>query len=215
MKTADVEAAIDRASNGSEGVGGGLGSRPASVLPELLLQTSQDISAVLNTLYRSRALLERAAVPRIQHTQRNLARVSDATETAAKALLDGIGRSLALIDQLAHELVPDGHETTAGRGIRQQLEVEVQGLIAAIQFQDLVAQQIAYATQILHETEERMTEAAAHFDSALFGAPGNPSDIEVAEPELDAGFAFELDPDSQAMADSIFDAAPMPPAAGR
>lgn len=175
------------------------------MLPELLLQTSQDISAVLKTLYRSRALLERAAVPRLQHTQKNLASVSDATESAARALLDGIGRSLELIDQLAHQPAPDGHETTAGRGIRQQLEVEVQGLIATIQFQDLVAQQIAYATQILHETEERMAEAAAHFDSALFGAPGNPNDIEVAEPVLDSGLNFELDPDSQATADSIFD----------
>lgn len=184
-------------------------ARPVSALPEILVRTSQDITAVLDTLYRSRALLERATVPPLHHTHEKRVRISDATESAANDLLDGLGRSLVLIDALSGELARMGvGHTPAVSEIQQQLRQEVHTLIACMQFQDIIAQQIAYATRILRETEQRMRLVAEHFDNALFGRPQAAEPHPLFQP-LDPGPTPTTvhDPALQDLADSIFGSA--------
>ncbi|MEX2281964.1 MAG: hypothetical protein WEE89_05735, partial [Gemmatimonadota bacterium] len=122
---------------------------PVVSLPNILVRTSREITSVLNTLYRSRGFLEQAAVPRLQRTHQNLRQASEASETATHTLLDGLGHALVLIDQLDHSARPqDLTPTRPDHAIRFDLREEVYRLIYSLQFQDIVAQQIAYATRV-------------------------------------------------------------------
>jgi hypothetical protein len=195
----------------------------ASALPALLVRTSADISLVLDTLHRSRTLLERVAAPRLQDTREVLAGISSTTATAAHGLLDGLSRSLALIDGLAQGLRGQtGPDSELGRAAESELRDEVHRLIACVQFQDIVAQNIAHAIQVLRDAEQRMVAASQYFDIAFVGhRAGRAADI--PQPDADAATSPAPIPDGQgqAAADAIFAGirastpAALPPGPGR
>ena len=161
---------------------------------------------MLDTLHRSRTLLERVAAPRLQDTREVLAGISSTTAVAAHGLLDGLSRSLALIDGLAQELRgQSGQDSEPGRAAESELRDEVHRLIACVQFQDIVAQNIAHAMQVLRDAEQRMVAASQYFDIAFVGHPAGRA-AGVHPPEADAGTNPRPIPDGQgqAAADAIF-----------
>ena len=186
--------------------GAGDGDDPTVVsLPDILVRTSREITSVLNSLYRSRSFLEQAAVPRLQRTHLNLRQASQATETATHTLLDGLDRALVLIDQLEQPADPRSQDPALPdhAAIRFDLREEVHHLICSLQFQDIVAQQIGYATRVLEDTERRLATLTEHFDVAVFGR----SIAEEEEPEVedhDATAITNAAIERQAVADSVF-----------
>jgi chemotaxis regulatin CheY-phosphate phosphatase CheZ len=176
-----------------------------SSLPAILVRTSREITAVLNSLYRSRAFLEQAAVPRLQRTNEHLREVSNATETATHSMLDGIDRSLHLIDQIGRRL---GHGVAPGdagaAALHADLREEVHRLVMCLQFQDVVAQQIGFATHVLEDTERRMVMIAELFDVAVFAQAEALPDADVEwDVHFDPAATFGSSTERQAMADAI------------
>lgn len=189
-------------------------------LPEILLRAYSEIRGALETLRRSRGVLEKATLERIQRTQENLQEVSSATEKAATDMLDGLDRALLLIDRLDSTadsaLEGDGDEQDASE-IRTELRDELFHLISSLQFQDITSQQLRYASGVLAEIESRLVSIADLFDVGLseLDSPAG-QDVEeltgaeegpVARPDDDTydPAATMLDPESrQALADEIF-----------
>jgi hypothetical protein len=206
-----VESAGETPGNGI--VGGGFvepgaedgQNMPVVSLPDILVRTSREITSVLNSLYRSRSFLEQAAVPRLRRTHQNLRQATQASETATHTLLDGLDRALVLIDQLEKPVDPRNPDPTIPdhAAIRFELREEVHRLICSLQFQDIVAQQIGYATRVLEDTERRLATLTEHFDVAVFGrsvAEEEEQDVEDHDATVITNAAIER----QAVADSVF-----------
>lgn len=208
-----------------------LGERPAGLrdLVDILEAAYGEVMNIVESLRQSRGLLEKAAMERLSSTHQRLAEVSSATEMAATGMLDGLDRSLVLVDHLE---AADGGAPAAdgekGAGeIRDELRDELHQLMGLLQFQDITSQQLGYATGVLQDIEERMLRIAKVFDLtggkaesesnpvlALAPEPsealgellagtesnGKGKDFDVCDPE-----ASNFDADSrQALADEIF-----------
>lgn len=181
-------------------------AEPVASLPNILRRTSQEITAVLNSLYRSRVLLEQAAVPRLQRTHVRLKAVTQATESATHDMLDKLDHASLLIDEIGVRIttgIPAADKEALQ--LHADLREEAHRLVMCLQFQDIVTQQIGYATHVLEETERRMTQLASQFKTTVFGQ----AELEaVDEVEWSAPF----DPDAtttcprerQAVADDVF-----------
>ena len=179
---------------------------PVASLPNILIRTSQEITAVLNSLYRSRVLLEQAAVPRLQRTHVRLKEVTLATESATHDMLDKLDRATLLIDEIGVRITTG---IAAGDGAALQLHAdlreEAHRLVLCLQFQDIVTQQIGYATHVLEDTERRMSQLASQFKTTVFGQ----DELEVTD---DVAWSAHFDPDAtttcpserQAVADDVF-----------
>lgn len=192
-------------------------------LPEVLLRAHTEIKVALESLRQSRGFLERTTLERVQRTHENLQAVSTATEQAATSMLDGLDRALLLIDRLDNSADPAlaGSATagaaTAGAAtaaevedasaIRTELRDELFHLISSLQFQDITAQQLRYASGVLEEIEERLVAIADLFDVGL-------AELDGAAPADDAPRGETYSPSAsmfgtrerQAVADDIFKA---------
>ncbi len=143
----------------------GLQGRPVGLrqLIALLVRTYAEIMDVIDSLRRSRDLLEQAAMERLQSTHQKLAEVSSATEMAATGMLDGLDRALALLDEMDADDGAGGPEDR-GRERREALREELHQLMNLLQFQDITSQQLGYASNVLRDIEERMVRLAEVFD---------------------------------------------------
>jgi chemotaxis regulatin CheY-phosphate phosphatase CheZ len=166
-----------------------------------------EIMGIIGSLRESRNLLEKAAMERLKRTHEKLAEVTSATEMAATGMLDGLDRSLVLLDRLE----ADGDEDRAP--IRESLREELHGLISLLQFQDITAQQLGYASGVLQDIEGRLVRIARLFDldgsfsqeaegDAASDAADGPPDLAGDTCDPDAS-NFEAD-SRQALADEIF-----------
>lgn len=191
------EAALDAVQKTLPATGAGL-----EAIPDLLLHAYAEIRSVHRRLQESRSLLQQATVGKIQHTGEKLREITSATEVAATDILDGLDRSLALVDEL------DREETEKGGELRGKLRDELYSLMGCLQFQDITAQQIGHASSMLEEIEERIAEIARLLDPAAFEA-ARPAD---AGASLNRRTAFDPAATTrgarhrQALADEIFGA---------
>ncbi len=166
-------------------------------LSHILARAYGEITSVLANLRESRALLEDAAVERLQHTSDKLREVSSVTEMAATDILNRLEIAVGLVDAI------EGAEESRRREGAATLRDELFAMMGAMQFQDITAQQLNYASSVLVEMEERMAQLARIFDPAAFG-------IAAATPTAPTG-AFDPDASTenagarQAVADAIFD----------
>jgi hypothetical protein len=135
-----------------------------SDLPHVLLRAYSEISSVLATLRRSREVLERSTVEKLQQTSRKLNEITSTTELAASDMLDRLDRALAIVDSV--EARDAGKDPD---GSHADLRNELYGIMTCLQFQDITAQQMNYASSVLFEAEERMVELARLFDPDVLG----------------------------------------------
>lgn len=194
-----------------------LEDRPSSLqdLMRVLTRTYAEIVEVIDSLRKSRGLLEQAAMERLQRTHAKLAEVTSATEVAAVGMLDGLDRALVLVDQLEaadqHDEPESGGEPEKKTELRSELREELHQLMNLLQFQDITAQQLGYASGVLLDIEERMVRLAKVFDLRGLGFeeddPAEKRDhchVEQAKGTCDPeASTFEADT-RQALADEIF-----------
>jgi chemotaxis regulatin CheY-phosphate phosphatase CheZ len=140
-------------------------------LSDLLAKGYAEILGVLDSLRQSRNLLERAAVEKIQHTHDKLREVTDATETAATDILNGLDRANTMVDDLDAYAGAHGEPDEQGASTRAALRDELFALMGHMQFQDITSQQLTYASAVLTEMEARLTNIARAFDPSVFGRP--------------------------------------------
>ena len=172
-------------------------------LPHILLRAHAEISQVLDSLRRSRGILERTTMERVQKTQAKLHEVSTATEDATIGMLDGLDRSLLLVDLLDAD-ARNHAPAEAAAAHRTELRDRLHGLITALQFQDITAQQLSYASAVLEDLENRMAAVSALIDQNLVGLE------HAAGPAAPLPRHFDSDASTlgaetrQALADEIF-----------
>lgn len=120
------------------------------------------ISGMLDRLRESQSLLQDTAIQKLQDTSAKLHEVTSATESAATDIMDGLDRTLALIDRL------ETGETAPG-AVTSDLRDEIFGVMNHLQFQDITAQQLQHAASLLLEMETQMEAFKQLFDPSSHG----------------------------------------------
>jgi chemotaxis regulatin CheY-phosphate phosphatase CheZ len=156
----------------------------------------REVHEALLAIRRSRESLRNFQVEGLRDTHAKLSEVSSTTETAATELLNGLDRTLALIDALEARSDPAGYEA---------LRAEVNKLYGHLQFQDIIAQQLAGVGALLGLVEEHMTHVAAMLDDSNGDAPSLPGSSVHAAYNPDA--SMEHVSERQAAIDAAFLAA--------
>ncbi len=168
-------------------------------LSRILVRAYGEITSLLHNLQESRAMLEDAAVERLQHTHHKLQEVSNVTEIAATDILNRLEKAVGLVDVLEGADQSDRAETA------NALRDELFATMSAMQFQDITAQQINYASSVLTEMEQRMAQLARIFDPAAFQTEAGRIEPSAAAFDPDAS---TLNADvRQAVADAIVETA--------
>ncbi len=150
-------------------------------LPSALLRVSAELSRVLNGIRVTRETIQTYSTDRLRDTHARLSEVSTTTESAAMEMLNGLDRTLAMIDELEQV-----RETSPSHATYDALRAEVNQLYNHLQFQDIIAQQLNGVAGVLIEVEQRVQTVASLFDDTL----GNQRE----EPPTATG--VELDPAS-------------------
>jgi hypothetical protein len=152
-----------------------------------------------------RDIVQMSSETQLRQIAAKLREVTDATEVAATGIADGIGRWIGLVDQLEGL---DASGNLEAEAVRAQLRDELRQAQAALQFQDITAQQLGYAASLLADVEERMQGLAS-----VLGADGATESATRAEATaLSEHWAFDSNATMhdasgrQALADSIFTA---------
>lgn len=139
-----------------------------------LAQAYSELTRALGGIQRSRQTLARYHVDRLEKGQAKLSEVSSATESATTALLNGLDRSLGLIDQIA---ATPGPSAPAVEALRE----ETNALYGLLQFQDITTQQLAGVATLLDDIADRVTHALELLD------PGqHPAGVVAPAPAKDA-----------------------------
>lgn len=115
-----------------------------------MIRAHREILDLVESLQRSRGIIQKASVERLKNTSLRLQEVSSTTELAASDMLDGLDRALNLLDTL----LPGG--SGAEPGAAEALRDELHGLISLLQFQDITSQQLTYASGVLDDVEGRL-----------------------------------------------------------
>jgi hypothetical protein len=197
--SADAQSLKQAAANLPHGSGG------LSTLPQTLLRAYSEITGILDRLRESRGVMEQAAVDRLTQMNDKLKEVSSATEVAATDILNGLDRSVAMVDEL--DAIADKPESaTRGAEIRSQMRDELFGLMVHLQFQDITTQQLAFASSIIREIEQRLGQIVGVFepnalvtDAYVASTPGASGPV-CFDPNATTANAA----DRQTMADEIF-----------
>lgn len=136
-------------------------------LPKVLLNVYTEITAALGGIRLSREAIQSHAIDRLRDTHAKLDKVTSETESATTLILDGLDRSLAVIDEIAETSSNGKEPSDKDQAIQQAVDTlrnEVMELFNHLQFQDITAQQLRGATELLTDVEERLEALAAVFD---------------------------------------------------
>lgn len=130
-----------------------------TALPGLILEAYAQVADALGGIQRSREAIAHYSFGRFSLGHARLSEVTQATESATLELLNGLDRSLALVDAIA-AFVPD----QAAQEPVERLRHEVNELYGHLQFQDITAQQLAGMATRLEEIEARVRTALCLFE---------------------------------------------------
>lgn len=174
-------------------------------LSALLGQANTQIISVLARLREGRAAIENTAVGKVRLTQDKLREVTSATEDAAINIMDACDRATTLVDALDGIDASDAPDRGKAVSLRGSLRDELFLMMGALQFQDITAQQLAHASAVLDEMEQRMIEVARLFDpSVALGLSKLAQAKDNSSQTFDANATTRNADRRQALADEIF-----------
>ena len=176
-------------------------------ISHVLVRGYGEIVGVLQSLRESRDVLASAAPGNVQNTHQKLREVTNATETAATSILDGLDRAVALVDQM--DAKAGEGDASADAALRNTLRDELFSLMGCMQFQDVTTQQLRYASSVLSEMEARLGELASILGPAALGAAGAAATAPTTlsgPAAFDAAASMQNAEARQAVADQIFSA---------
>ena len=161
-----------------------------------LLRAYAERAGIVGRFRETAGMLDSSGIDKLQQMHGRLREVSSATETAANEMLDGLNRSVALVEQLdAAASLPDGKRHAMAGSLREELN----GVMHHLQFQDITAQQLKQIETLLADMNRRMMQVVKIFaPPAVTFAP----DVAAAS-SVDANDSADGD-DRQAVADAIF-----------
>ena len=177
-----------------------------SELPAILERANAQILGVLARLRESRAAIESTALQKIAATHDKIREVTSATEDAAINIMDACDRATQVVDELDTIDAAETPDRERAAELRGSLRDELFLMMGALQFQDITAQQLAHASSVLVEMEQRLVEVAKLFDPNVEMTPT------VREMQATTPDAQTFDPNAtvknpearQSLADEIF-----------
>jgi hypothetical protein len=172
-------------------------------LPLILEQANNQILGVLSRLRASRAALQTTAIEKLATTHEKIREVNSATEDAAINIMDACDRATQLVDELDTIDASETPDREKASGIRSTLRDELFLMMGALQFQDITSQQLAHASAVLIEMEQRLLDVARLFDhnvDATIALPTDTPDSSTFDPNATTRNAEGR----QALADEIF-----------
>lgn len=132
----------------------------------VLQHASAEISQVMTMLRDSRQALDGVTLDHLHASTAKIQDVSAAAESAATNIMDRVDRAQELIDRLEELSATDGD--AAATSVRASLRDELFGMMGALQFQDIAAQQLEHVSSLLADVEHRLLSVSA----LLGGIPG-------------------------------------------
>lgn len=167
----------------------------------LLVRMYAELQRILYNVRRSRGLLEEATITNLESTNAKLKEVSSTTEFAASNMLDGVDRALGLVDRVQAEPT----DAASFDALRDELHA----LVVALQFQDIISQQLDHASTIIADMEAQLRRVTRMFAVSALRDAGDDEDD-----DLHIGPTGAFDPAAsvsnaatrQALADDIFKA---------
>jgi hypothetical protein len=182
-------------------------------LPHILEQANAQILNVLARLRESRAALQTTALEKLQTTHEKIREVNSATEDAAINIMDACDRATQMVDALDAIDATETPDRDKASEIRGTLRDELFVMMGALQFQDITSQQLAHASSVLVEMEQRLLEVARLFDhnvdaTHLLSRDGGQPDAQTYDPNATTRDAEGR----QALADQIFTSVKAPAA---
>ena len=175
-----------------------------AMVPHILQRANTEIINVLGSLRQCRSAIEHATSDKLQITHEKIREVTNATETAATDILDGLDRAQLLLDEMDAEAETSGDGSGKSKELRGRLRDEIFSMTGCLQFQDITTQQLTYASSVLIEMESRLGEIARLFDPRRYGAPELPPELPVVPEIYSPDAAFDRSQSRQAVADEIF-----------
>jgi hypothetical protein len=145
-------------------------------LPRTLLRVQSELAHALSSIRVTRETIQSYSIERLRDTHARLSEVSTTSETAAMEMLNGLDRTLAMIDQLERDGI-----ARRPREMCEALRNEVNQLYGCLQFQDIIAQQLRGVGALLVEVEQRVEGIASLFDGTLAG--DTPARAESPDPD--------------------------------
>jgi chemotaxis regulatin CheY-phosphate phosphatase CheZ len=128
----------------------------------VLQQASADIGQIMNTLRASRQALHGVTLEPLHASTAKSQDVSSAAEAATTHIMDNVDRAHALIDRLDQLSVTDNDADAAS--IRASVREELFGMMEALQFQDITAQQLGHVSSMLVDVERRLLTVSTLLD---------------------------------------------------
>lgn len=179
---------------------GALGDRrDLDGLPSLLLNAYAEVTAALGGVRVSREAIQTQAIDQLRATNEKLAQVSSHTEAAATKMLDGLDRTLVLIDQLSDS---ESDSNYSLQEAAETLRSEINELFICLQFQDITAQQLKGAVDLLANVEERLEGVAKMFDGPDESSRA-PAEDEEAANQYDPAASMDSAASRQQLADEM------------
>ena len=176
---------------------------------ETLARAYNSTRQLLDRIRESRSIIERASVERLEHMGAKLKEVTSATEVAATDLMDGIDAALAKVDRL--DALAEAGEAAERRRVHDSLRIELQSLYDHMQFQDITAQQINYASSVIADVEGRlrqlldaMAPLAPEADASATAMAAYAAGTAKGPATFDPHATTEQSAERQAVADALF-----------
>ena len=166
-------------------------------MSKISVETVEEIGRLHRRLAQSREVLYKIADENLPHTNERLNVVTATTEAAATNLLDGLEAAIAMVDDLQ-----DSEEPAARQKLSDDLRNQLFDLIGHLQFQDIITQQLAYASSVIAEAEARLGTLARNFGVAVDG--DDPAEDATGPNTFDPGATMLDQGGRQALADELF-----------
>jgi hypothetical protein len=150
-------------------------------LSRTLLRAYAETQGIVDRIRQSCGAIDNAGIDKLQQMHGRLSEVSSATELAATDILDGISRTLALVEDLdADQPLPDDERHSMLASVKEELG----GVAQHLQFQDITAQQLAHIASLLEDMRRRSDQMMEIFAPQMisFAAETPKSTPAVAKP---------------------------------
>lgn len=173
-------------------------------LPQILEQANSQILSVLARLRESRTALQNTALERLATTHEKIREVTSATEDAAINIMDACDRATQMVDELDTIDAAESPDRAKAADIRGTLRDELFLMMGALQFQDITSQQLAHASSVLIDMEQRLLDVARLFDHNVDAAAQMTNPSAPNAQTFDPNATVHNAEGRQALADEIF-----------
>ena len=166
-------------------------------LSRTLLRAYAETVGIVSRIRESCGMMDSAGVDKLQQMHGRLREVSSATETAATDMLDGLNRTVALVELLD---APGRLSDDDRHRMLASLREELNGVMNHLQFQDITAQQLGHIASLLADMRRRINQVVT-----MFAQPATSfAKDEPAAGSFDPNASTSASTDRQAVADEIF-----------